>query len=76
MRRFFTDFEILPALLAESVKPRDLQALPGKFNAEDIQRALPPKPTSPQILQPLTGESEGCLATDFSKHHPVQLISS
>ena len=69
MRRFFTDFEILPVGMAESAKPRNLQALPGKFNAEDIQRALPSKPTSPQILQPLAGESEGRLTTDFSKHH-------
>ena len=69
MRRFFTDFEILPAAMAESARPQILQALPGKFNAADIQRVLPSKSASPQSLQPLAVESEGRLAIDFSKHH-------
>ena len=68
MRRFFTDFEILPAVMAESAKPQNPQTVSGDFDADDIQRVLPSKPAGSPIPQPAAEESEGRLTIDFSKH--------
>lgn len=81
MRRFFSEFEILPSPLAEfrsrqilpsplaeSSKPRIRSAVPSKSSKSQILQALPAKSSGRTISQPVTRESRYSLVIDFTKH--------
>ena len=83
MRRFFTDFRILPAPAAESGGQHILPSLLAESQVSPIRQLLADKSGSSQILQPVAGkssvgilplaaaESEDRIIIDFSKHHRV-----
>jgi len=81
VRRFFSEFEILPSpltefgsrqilpsLLAESSMPRFRSEAPSKSSAEEIRRVPPAKSSGRAISQPVPGESGDRLVIDVSKH--------
>ncbi|MBM3883393.1 MAG: DUF1016 domain-containing protein [Verrucomicrobia bacterium] len=81
MRRFFTDFEILPSpvaefgsqqilpsLLAESSKPEIGTVLPSKSSRTRILQAAPVKSPGSEIPQPMAVESGDRLTISFAKH--------
>lgn len=68
MRRFFTDFEILPAPVAEFGGQHILPALLAESSGTKIYSSVTSKSAPTQILPAVSGESDDRILIDFGRH--------